>query len=332
MRTSEAKAAMSEVIVTGDGGRATIVRESSDEQFDQLIDFIMDNLATSSQRVYRHTYQQWREFTLRNQLDVFDLSFEHLSAFLNQGEMAGATRRSWKAHMLRLLDWLEESPTRGEWYAVQRRRLLKFLKGARMESAGGRSRSKRALNRSEVAQLLDLWARDRRPMGVRNYALLRLMIYTGLRRAEVVALRWDDIDFEEQLVTVRHGKGDKERIAAIADITDETIQSLTALWEAQDGAYDHIFPTMTAGYNPRFYTDEAMNAETIVRVVSGGGRRIGIERLSAHDLRRTHITLALNSGAPLSDMQAQAGHANAATTLLYARPADAKTRRARIAF
>ena len=89
---------------------------------------------------------------------------------------------------------------------------------------------------------------------------------------------------------------------------------------------------MTAGYNPRFYTDEAMNAETIVRVVSGGGRRIGIERLSAHDLRRTHITLALNSGAPLSDMQAQAGHANAATTLLYARPADAKTRRARIAF
>ena len=315
---------MSEVIVTGDGGRATIVRESSDEQFDQLIDFIMDNLATSSQRVYRHTYQQWREFTLRNQLDVFDLSFEHLSAFLNQGEMAGATRRSWKAHMLRLLDWLEESPTRGEWYAVQRRRLLKFLKGARMESAGGKTRSKRALNRGEVAQLLDLWARDRRPMGVRNYALLRLMIYTGLR--------WDDIDFEEQLVTVRHGKGDKERIAAIADITDETIQSLYALWEAQTGAYDHIFPTMTAGYNPRFYIDEAMHAETIVRVVSGGGRRIGIERLSAHDLRRTHITLALNSGAPLSDMQAQAGHANAATTLLYARPADAKTRRARIAF
>ena len=35
---------------------------------------------------------------------------------------------------------------------------------------------------------------------------------------------------------------------------------------------------------------------------------------------------------PLSDMQSQAGHANAATTLLYARPADAKTRRARIAF
>ena len=323
---------MSEIISISESGRATIIAETSDEQFDLLVDLIAENLAPSSQRVYRHTYGQWRQFAYRHQLDCFDLSFENLSAFLNQGEMAGTTRRSWKAHMLRLLDWLEESPTRGEWYAVQRRRLLKFLKGARMESAGGKTRSKRALNRSEVAQLLDLWARDRRPMGVRNYALLRLMIYTGLRRAEVVALRWDDIDFEDQLVTVRHGKGDKERIAAIADMTDETIGSLYALWEAQDGAYDHIFPTMTAGYNPRFYTDEPMNAETIVRVVRGSGKRIGIERLSAHDLRRTHITLALNSGAPLPDMQAQAGHANAATTLLYARPADAKTRRARIAF
>lgn len=322
---------MTDLIVSGDG-RASSIRESSAEQFDQLVDLISENLAPSSGRVYRHTYGQWRQFAARHQLDVFDLSFENLSAFLNQGERAGATRRSWKAHMLRLLDWLEESETRGEWYAVQRRRLLKFLKGARMESAGGKTRSKRALNRGEVWQLLDLWARDRRPLGVRNYALLRLMIYTGLRRAEVVALRWDDIDFEDQLVTVRHGKGDKERIAAIADMSDDTVGSLYALWETQDGAYDHIFPTMTAGYNPRFYTDEPMNAETIVRVVGGSGKRIGIERLSAHDLRRTHITLALNSGAPLPDMQAQAGHANAATTLLYARPADAKTRRARIAF
>jgi len=199
-----------------------------------------------------------------------------------------------------------------------------------MEGEGGKSRSKRALNRGEVARLLAVWEDDARPLGLRNYALLRLMIYTGLRRAEVVALRWNDIDFEDQLVTVRQGKGGKERIVAIADITDETIQSLYALREVQTGAYDHIFPTMTAGYNPRFYIVEAMNAETIVRVVGGSGKRIGIERLSAHDLRRTHITLALNSGAPLPDMQAQAGHANAATTLRYAQASDARGRREKI--
>ena len=323
---------MSEIIIPGADGRASIVADNSAKQFDELVDLISGYLAPSSGRVYRHTYEQWRGYTRREGLDIVDLSFENVAAFLNQGELAGALRRAWKAHMLRLLDWLEESERRGDWYGVQRRRLIKFLKGARLEGEGGKRRSQRALNRGEVSQLLDLWARDRRPLGVRNYALLRLMIYTDLRRAEVVALRWYDIDFEDQLVTVRQGKGGKERIAAIADLTDDTIGALTALWEVQDGAYDHIFPTMTAGHNPRFYIFEAMHAETIVRVVGNSGKRIGIERLSAHDLRRTHITLALNSGAPLPDMQAQAGHANAATTLLYARPADAKSRRLRIAF
>ena len=72
---------MSEVIVTGKDGRATIIAETSDEQFDLLIDLIAENLAPSSQRVYRHTYVQWRQFAARNGHDCFDLSFEHLSVF-----------------------------------------------------------------------------------------------------------------------------------------------------------------------------------------------------------------------------------------------------------
>ena len=131
------------------------------------------------------------------------------------------------------------------------------------------------------------------------------MIYTGLRRAEIVTLRWDDIDFENQTVTVRHGKGDKRRIAAIADVTEATKRALLALWGAQAGAYDCLFPTMTAGRNPRFEADTPMSAQTIVRLLSRSSKRAAIGHLSAHDLRRTHITLALDNGAPL------AGHASA---------------------
>ena len=69
-----------------------------------------------------------------------------------------------------------------------------------------------------------------------------------------------------------------------------------------------------------------------MRLLKLSSERAGIGHLSAHDLRRTHITLALDQGAPLQDMQAQAGHANPSTTLLYAQPADAKDRRTRIAF
>ncbi len=137
---------------------------------------------------------------------------------------------------------------------------------------------------------------------------------------------------DDWTVTVRHGKGDKQRISAIAEATDATMRALYALWEAQDGACDCIFPTMTVGRNPQFVADTPMSAQTIVRVLSLSGARAGIGQLSAHDLRRTHITLALDNGAPLQDMQAQAGHANASTTLRYAQPSDAKSRRLRIAF
>ena len=124
----------------------------------------------------------------------------------------------------------------------------------------------------------------------------------------------------------------RERVAAIADVTNVTKEALHALWEAQAGAYDCIFPTMTVGRNPRFKADVPMSSQTIVRLLSLSSKRAGIGHLSAHDLRRTHITQALDNGAPLQDMQAQAGHANPSTTLRYAQPSDAKSRRQRIAF
>ena len=313
-------------------GALVISSDKSEEQFRVLTEMIERTLAESSRRVYANTYRQWSAYTERDGLDSLDLSFENISAFLNQSEVAYATRQSWKTHMLRLLDWLEEADANDEWYAKQRRRVLKFVKVKRMDAERGRRRSQRALKATEVARLLDVWADDGRAVGIRNYALLRLLIYTGLRRAEVVMLRWDDIDLENQTVTVRHGKGDKRRIAAIADVTEATKRALLALWQAQAGAYDCLFPTMTAGRNPKFEADVPMSSQTIVRLLSLSSARAGIGHLSAHDLRRTHITLALDNGAPLQDMQAQAGHANPSTTLRYAQPSDAKSRRQRIAF
>ena len=99
-----AKAAVSDLIISGGGeqDRAAIV-EGSAEQLERLVDFIADNLAASSRRVYRRRYAQWRHYAAQNQVDIFDLSLENVAACLNQSELAGVTRRSWKAHMLRVL-------------------------------------------------------------------------------------------------------------------------------------------------------------------------------------------------------------------------------------
>ena len=75
--------------------------------------------------------------------------------------------------------------------------------------------------------------------------------------------------------------------------------------------------------------DKPTDAQTIYRVVKQTERKSGVV-FSPHTARRTFISEALNTGTPLSDIQAQAGHANEATTLRYARPAQARERRNKI--
>ena len=178
------------------GGPMAFHGATSGGQFKMLTYMISQSLAESLRRVYLNTYRQWWAFAERHRLDYLDIRYENILAFLNQIDVAYATRQSWKTHMLRLLDWLEESETRGEWYAKQRRRVLKFVKVKRMnaERGGHRSRSQRALS---------------------------------CEGSEVEMLRWDDIDLDAHTVTVRHGKADKRRIA---DVTDATMLALYALW------------------------------------------------------------------------------------------------------
>ena len=75
-------------------------------------------------------------------------------------------------------------------------------------------RVKRTLSPHEATALLGVWRNDNGDIGIRNDVMIRLLIYTGLRCSELVALRWSDINFEDMTITVRHGKGDKERVAA----------------------------------------------------------------------------------------------------------------------
>ena len=111
-------------------------------------------------------------------------------------------------------------------------------------------RVKRALKPHEVTRILDVWQDDRSIRGLRNNAMFRMLVYTGLRRSELVALRPSDVDIEAGVVTVRHGKGDKERVAAILDSTDGTKLALERLQESQLGQFRYIFASTTGGAGP----------------------------------------------------------------------------------
>lgn len=192
------------------------------------------------------------------------------------------------------------------------------------ENASESHRPKRALTPAMADKILCVWQGDR-PIHHRNNALIALLALTGLRRSEAAALRWSDIDFENRVVSVRHGKGDKAREVAV--VGDYVLDALRAWLECQGRERDYVFCSVGKGGQPG--ADRPITGTDVYRVVKATEEKSGVA-FRPHDLRRTFITEALTTGTPLADVQAQAGHAQASTTLLYAQPVNAKERLSRM--
>lgn len=304
--------------------------------WDSLIaDFVFQSLSESSRRVYEHTYLLWSDFASKRGLHPLDLSFAHIRDFVNESSASKSTRQNRLSHIRKLLKVLAVLDSRYEKHYAQAVALLKVTRTDSDSSRKGHS--KRALSAVELQFVLDAWRADSSAVGIRNNAMIRLLVFTGLRRSEVASLQWTDIDFEQATIEVRHGKGDKSRTVAIVDPTDATLQALLTLKQAQGMAitgtpYQTIFCRMTRGKSSTFAADEPTHDDTVLQVVKRTAFRAGIGHISPHDLRRTHITTGLTHGATVADMQAQAGHSNPATTLIYAQASDAVERRKRIKF
>ena len=298
--------------------------------FDKAVAIVLDTLSPTSRRVYDRTYRTWRQFATEREFDVMELTLDHIRAFIHEADVAKTTRQNRLSHMRKLLELLAigDGHYRRHYDAVK-----SFLKvQANADDKSRPERVKRALNPHEATALLGVWRDDDSDVGIRNDVMIRLLVYVGLRRSELIALRWTDINFEYMTITVRHGKGDKERVVAIVDPSEGTVRALQTLRNAQSGGYTYVFPSMTRGRAATWAADTPTVDQTVMRVVSQTAKRAGLGELAPHDLRRTHITEGLNTGATVADMQAQAGHANAATTLRYAQATEAVQRRHRINF
>jgi integrase len=199
-----------------------------------------------------------------------------------------------------------------------------LLLRAPTEGASTFERELRALTPAQVNRNLEVWLGDKL-LPRRNQALIALLFHTGLRRSEAAVLRWSDLDLEEGTLRVRHGKGDKSRTIAIAG--DMAVEALK-LWKRAMGE-ERVYVFCAVGKGNRLSEDSPMTDRAVYDVVKRTEKISGV-KFSPHDARRTLITEALATGAPLADVQAQAGHKNESTTLRYAKPIDARHRRERL--
>ena len=194
------------------------------------------------------------------------------------------------------------------------RSLLRFSLGSdRVPDASLAPRRPRRLpdapKQSEVDELLAGLEDGGGPLALRNRALLELVYSAGLRSAEAVGLDLGDVDFEQERVHVRHGKGAKERVVPLGE-------------EAAD---------WVARYLREARPELARGAENAL-FVSTRGRRLDTSTLRRllphpHRLRHAFATHLLEGGADLRVIQELLGHSSLSTTQAYSHVSGKRLRR-----
>ena len=161
------------------------------------------------------------------------------------------------------------------------------------------------------------------PVGARDAAMLALLYGCGLRRSEAVALQLDDYD--DGKVTVRHGKGRKDRIVFCPAGGRAAIEAWIARRGSSPGAL--LCPVRKGGHVER----RAITDQAVLMRLRFLAKQAGVKRLTPHDLRRSFVGELLDAGADISSVQGLAGHSSTDTTSRYdRRPDDARRRAAEL--
>ncbi len=176
-----------------------------------------------------------------------------------------------------------------------------------------------AFSKAQARKLLDTPGPNT-VQGLRDRAILSIGLQVGLRRAEIAALRVGDLHQNrgfDSLRVVRKGN----RKDALA-IHPQAAQRVRDYLTAAGHACDPDGPLFRPLHNNRMRNEgrRHMHPDAIDRIVRKYAKMIGLDRgYSAHSMRATFITTALENGASLEDVQRAAGHRDPSTTKLYDR-------------
>jgi site-specific recombinase XerD len=157
-------------------------------------------------------------------------------------------------------------------------------------------------------------------LGLRDRAILSVGLQVGFRRAEIASLKVSDFQMNrgfDALWVVR--KGGKKGHLAIHQQTAQRIREYLEKAEHKDDLEGPLFRPVRG--NQRIQDSRRhLHPDEIDRILRKYAKRVGLERgYSAHSMRATFITTALENGAGLEDVQLAAGHADPSTTKLYDR-------------
>jgi integrase/recombinase XerD len=291
---------------------AVVIIEATDNKVAELTDLIAGQLAPSSQRVYKSDLQAFAGWMIENGLTLDTIRRPQVVAYRLwlQEHVAKRTAMRRLAVVRRLFQ-------EAMYQHVITENPAENVRGFKV--SGDEETPHTALSTAEARELLSHIHRDSLK-GLRDYALILLLIRTGIRRAEASAANVDDLTQEQghYVLTIRHGKGDKRRKVKVMPDAYRAIQEYRHELALHEVSFSRpLFLAHWKGGKVRGYK---MSEKAIERTLLHYAQQMTTPRaLTPHDMRATFATLALEGGAQLHQVQYAMGHADPRTTEHYQR-------------
>ena len=262
-----------------------------------FIDWCEERAVTTPQAVTRAMLERYRQYVFhyRRQTDGLPLSF------VCQGRRLIAVRTFFK------------------WLTKQHHLMLNPASELELPRAEKRL-PRHVLTVAEVEQVINACdTTDATGLGLRDRAMLETLYSTGMRRAELVGLRIDDIDLVRGTLFIRQGKGKKDRVVPVGE------RAVAWVGRYRHEVRERYVELPDDGSLFLAKHGEAMSAKQLSNIVRLTIERANLERFQAmhpnaacHLFRHACATHMLEAGADIRFIQALLGHADLGATAVYA--------------
>jgi len=290
-----------EIVVKQAQEIATVAPQRIEELVDSFI--ASQDVKQSSKLLYRRTLKQYFSWVSKKGYLLSEIArpqlLEYKEELLASG-MSSLTVGSYITSVRRFYEWTEAN----KFYP----NVAKGIKTPKRKQQF----KKQPLLPSQATALLNYY----QDKALRDYAIITLLLRTGLRTIEVIRASVEDIVFKgSQRVLLIQGKGRDEKDNFVL-LTDKTYQPI-AEYLATRGNPTGSAPLFTSTSNNS--SGDRLTTRTISYIAKEGLKAIGLDEraFTAHSLRHTTAVNILRAGGSLETAQFTLRHSNPATTQIY---------------
>ena len=278
--------------------------EESDRLLDEFLNHLTVEKGLSKNTIEAYSRDIIKYFTFLEKTNVQPLKADsnHIVSFLSELKKNGISARSYTRNLVALRMFYKFLLKKGS---------ISAMPTANIDMPKLAKRLPQSLSVEEVERLVEA-PEAKKPLGLRDKAMLETLYATGMRVSELVSVKLNDLNLQTGYI-VTYGKGSKERIVpigetAIAYITGYINSARPVLLKGRSS--EHLFITARG---------KRLTRQTFWVIIKKYALLAGIpiNKAKPHTIRHSFATHLLERGADLRSIQTMLGHADISTTQIY---------------